>query len=147
MITQRILAVLAAMLLVGAVALAMLGPPEVPLGQLLFMVDHDLMNARAQRFIGTHLAAWLWDYLIAAADAAPGLAGAGRAGADLRRAVAVAVHAEADAPVASAELNGNRSCHCERSDAIARCPTPWGRIVFPSISRLLEALRFADLPE
>ena len=63
MITQRILAVLAAMLLVGAVALAMLGPPAVPLGQLLFMVDHDLMEA-VHSFIGMHLAAWLWDYLV-----------------------------------------------------------------------------------
>jgi hypothetical protein len=63
-ITQRILAVLAAVLLVGAVALAMLGPPGVPLGQVLFMIDHDLMNA-AHSFIGTHLAAWLWDYLVA----------------------------------------------------------------------------------
>jgi hypothetical protein len=61
--TQRILAVLAAMLLVGAIALAMLGPPEVPLGQVLFLVDHDLMNA-VHGFIGTHLAGWLWDYLI-----------------------------------------------------------------------------------
>ena len=60
---QRILAVLSAMLLVGAVALAMLGPPEVPLGQMLFLIDHDLMDA-VHRFIGTHLAAWLWDYLI-----------------------------------------------------------------------------------
>ncbi len=51
------------MLLVGAVALAMLGPPEVPLGQLLFMVDHDLMDA-THNFIGAHIAAWLWDYLI-----------------------------------------------------------------------------------
>ncbi len=52
------------MLLVGAVALAMLGPPAVPLGQVLFMVDHDLMNA-VHRFIGMHLTVWLWDYLIA----------------------------------------------------------------------------------
>lgn len=64
MITQRVLAVLAAMLLVGAVALAMLGPPEVPLGQVLFMIDHDLMEG-AHSFIGTHLAGWLWDYLVA----------------------------------------------------------------------------------
>lgn len=63
MIAQRILAVLAAMLLVGAVALAMLGPPGVPLGQALFMVDHDLMEA-VHTFIGTHLATWLWDYLV-----------------------------------------------------------------------------------
>jgi hypothetical protein len=62
-ITQRILAVLAAMLLVGAVALAMLGPPAVPLGQLLFMIDHDLIEG-VHSFIGTHVAAWLWDYLV-----------------------------------------------------------------------------------
>jgi hypothetical protein len=62
-IAQRILAVLAAMLLVGAVALAMLGPPGVPLAQALFMVDHDLMEA-VHTFIGTHLAMWLWDYLV-----------------------------------------------------------------------------------
>ena len=60
---QRVLAILAAMLLVGAVALAMLGPPAVPLGQVLFMVDHDLMEA-VHGFIGTHLAAWLWNYLV-----------------------------------------------------------------------------------
>ena len=62
MIAQRILAVLAAMLLVGAVALAMLGPPSVPLGQALFMLDHDLMNAMHSS-IERHLAAWLWDYV------------------------------------------------------------------------------------
>jgi hypothetical protein len=62
-ITQRALAVLAAMLLVGAVALAMLGPPEVPLGQALFMLDHDVLNV-VHRFIGTYLAGWLWDYLL-----------------------------------------------------------------------------------
>jgi hypothetical protein len=48
------------MLLVGAVALAMLGPPSVPLGQMLFMIDHDLMNALHSR-IEQHLSAWLWD--------------------------------------------------------------------------------------
>lgn len=63
MIAQRVLAVLAAMLLVGAVALAMLGPPEVPLGQALFMVDHDLMDG-LHYFIGQHLHAWLWDHLM-----------------------------------------------------------------------------------
>jgi hypothetical protein len=62
-IAQRVLAVLSAALLVGAVALAMLGPPQVPLGQLLFMVDHDLMEA-VHRFVGGHLATWLWDYLM-----------------------------------------------------------------------------------
>jgi hypothetical protein len=62
-ITQRIFAILAAALLVGAVALAMLGPPAVPLGQMLFLVDHDLMEG-VHRFVGTHLATWLWDYLL-----------------------------------------------------------------------------------
>jgi len=60
----RVLAVLAAVLLVGAVALAMLGPPGVPLGQVMFMIDHDLMDV-VHGFVGTHLATWLWDYVIA----------------------------------------------------------------------------------
>ena len=62
MIAQRVLAVLAAALLVGAVALAMLGPPSVPLGQALFMLDHDLMNA-LHGSIERHVSAWLWDHL------------------------------------------------------------------------------------
>jgi hypothetical protein len=62
-IAQRVLAVLSAALLVGAVALAMLGPPQVPLGQLVFMVDHDLMEA-VHQFVGSHLASWLWDYML-----------------------------------------------------------------------------------
>ena len=64
MIAQRIFAVLAAVMLVGAVALAMLGPPEVPLGQIMFMVDHDLMNAMHSG-IEKHLASWIWDYFVA----------------------------------------------------------------------------------
>jgi hypothetical protein len=61
-IAQRFLAVLAAMMLVGAVALAMLGPPSVPLGQALFMLDHDLMNV-LHNSIEQHLSAWLWENL------------------------------------------------------------------------------------
>jgi hypothetical protein len=56
---QRILAIISAMLLVGAVALAMLGPPSVPLGQLLLMIDHDLTEA-LRGGIEQHLAAWIW---------------------------------------------------------------------------------------
>ena len=63
MIAQRVLAILAAVLLVGAVALATLGPPDVPLGQALFMVDHDMMQAM-HSFVGQHLANWMWDYLV-----------------------------------------------------------------------------------
>lgn len=64
MIAQRIFAVLAAAMLVGSVALAMLGPPDVPLGQVIFMVDHDLMDAMHSG-IERHLSSWIWDYLIA----------------------------------------------------------------------------------
>jgi hypothetical protein len=63
-IAQRVFAVLAAALLVGAVAVAMLGPPDVPLGQMIFMVDHDLMNG-LHSGIEKHLTSWIWDYLIA----------------------------------------------------------------------------------
>jgi hypothetical protein len=63
-ITQRVLAVLAAALLVGAVALAMLGPPSVPLGQALFMLDHDLTDL-LHGSIQRHLSAWLWDHVAA----------------------------------------------------------------------------------
>jgi hypothetical protein len=63
-IAQRIFAVLAAAMLVGAVALAMLGPPDMPLGQVIFLIDHDLMEA-LHSGIENHLASWLWDYLIA----------------------------------------------------------------------------------
>ncbi len=51
------------MLLVGAVAIAILGPPAVPLGQVVLMVDHDLMDA-TRRFVGSHLTMWLWDGLV-----------------------------------------------------------------------------------
>ena len=63
MIAQRVFAVLAATLLVGAIALAMLGPPALPLGQVLLMIDHELMEA-VRIFIGTYLSLWLWDHLM-----------------------------------------------------------------------------------
>jgi hypothetical protein len=57
---QRILAVISAILLVGSVALATLGPPSVPLGQLLLMVDHDLTDA-LRSGVEQYLASWIWD--------------------------------------------------------------------------------------
>lgn len=59
MTLQRILAILSAILLVGAVALATLGPPSVPLGQVLLMIDHDLTET-LRTGIEQHLAAWMW---------------------------------------------------------------------------------------
>ncbi len=63
MIVQRILAVLAASLLVGAVALAMLGPPDMPLGAALFLIDHDLVHA-FQGGIQAHFDQWMWDDVV-----------------------------------------------------------------------------------
>lgn len=59
MTLQRILAILSAILLVGAVALATLGPPSVPLGQVLLMLDHDLTET-LRTGIEQHFAAWIW---------------------------------------------------------------------------------------
>ena len=63
MSAHRILAVIAAVFLVGAVALATLGPPEVPLGQLLFMIDHDGMN-RVQGWVLHWLGSWVWRFAV-----------------------------------------------------------------------------------
>ena len=62
MITQRILAVLAAVCLVGSAALATLGPPDLPLDQMLLLsgggsgVMHMLEEWTRQ-----HLAVWVWN--------------------------------------------------------------------------------------
>ena len=49
---------MAASLLVGSVALGILGPPDLPLGQLLVMIDHDLVT-KLQHV----LPAWVWVHL------------------------------------------------------------------------------------
>lgn len=59
MTLRRIFAVLSAILLVAAVALATLGPPSLPLGQVMLMVDHDLTEA-LRSGIERHLAIWIW---------------------------------------------------------------------------------------
>jgi hypothetical protein len=58
-IVHRILAVLAALLLIGAFAMATLGPPGVPLGHVLFTLDTPLMD-----WVQEHLASWLWRNLV-----------------------------------------------------------------------------------
>jgi hypothetical protein len=62
-ILSRILAVAAALLLVGAVALAMLAPPEMQLGRALFLLDHDLPRA-LHGGIEAHFADWMWTDLV-----------------------------------------------------------------------------------
>src|SRR4051794_19866914 len=59
---QRVLAVIAAILLVGSVALATMGPPDMPLGQTLFMIDHDILHV-LQTDIDDHVAHWVWAYV------------------------------------------------------------------------------------
>ncbi len=56
---QRVLAVFAAVFLVGSVGLATLEQPDLPLGQMLFMVDSGFMNALES---GTkrRLSPWIW---------------------------------------------------------------------------------------
>ena len=62
MIAQRILAVLAATFLVGAVAVATLEPPLLPLGQALLGVDHDLLRTAHDGTV-RYLGPWIWDDL------------------------------------------------------------------------------------
>jgi len=58
-IAQRILAVLSAILLVGSVAIATVGPPLVSLGQALYLLDEGLVE-RLHVFVAGHLADWAW---------------------------------------------------------------------------------------
>ena len=63
MIARRILAILSAALLVGAVAVALLAPPGMPLGQALLAVDHRILD-RLQSDVGRFLTPWLWTEVI-----------------------------------------------------------------------------------
>jgi hypothetical protein len=58
-ITRRILAILSAALLVGAVAVALLAPPGMPLGQALLAFDHRVLDV-AQSDVEWAVAPWLW---------------------------------------------------------------------------------------
>lgn len=53
---QRIMAVLAAVFLVGAVAIALIGPPDAPLGAELYAIDREGVFA-----LQRHVTGWLWD--------------------------------------------------------------------------------------
>ncbi len=57
---QRVLAVLAAIFLVGSVGLATLAQPDLPLGQMLFMMDSGFMNA-LETGTKQHLSSWVWN--------------------------------------------------------------------------------------
>jgi hypothetical protein len=59
LIASRILAIVAALLLVGAFAMATLLPPSLPLGQLLASVDHSALVA-VQDFTRARMSEWMW---------------------------------------------------------------------------------------
>lgn len=59
MIAQRILAVLSAILLVGSVAIATVGPPLASLGQMLYLLDRRLIE-QLHMLIAGHLSEWIW---------------------------------------------------------------------------------------
>lgn len=63
MIASRVLAVLAAILLVSAVALATIGEGTISLGQSLFMLNQDLitdLSSWSARLAG----GWFWDTIM-----------------------------------------------------------------------------------
>jgi len=62
-IAQRILAILAAAFLVGAVGVALLGPPGMPLAQALLAVDHRILDV-TQSQVEHILSPWLWTEVI-----------------------------------------------------------------------------------
>jgi hypothetical protein len=58
----KLLAVLAAVLLVGAFALATLGPENMDLGEALYALNHDVVRV-LQAFTHDHAMGWLWDHV------------------------------------------------------------------------------------
>jgi hypothetical protein len=62
-IAQRVLAVLAAILLIASVSIGTLGPPGLPLGQTLNLIDRSILGT-IQGAVDQHLAHWVWTYLL-----------------------------------------------------------------------------------
>jgi hypothetical protein len=62
-IAQRVLAVIAAILLVAAVGIATFGPQSVSLGQALFLLNHDVLE-KLPSWLDRTLGAWAWRSLI-----------------------------------------------------------------------------------
>ncbi|HTW26425.1 MAG TPA: hypothetical protein VME92_04810 [Acetobacteraceae bacterium] len=58
--TARVLAVLAAVLLIGAFAIASLASPDMPLGEAVFMIDQNLLGA-AEHGIQANFWPWVWN--------------------------------------------------------------------------------------
>lgn len=63
MIAQRTLAILSAVLLVGAVTLATLGSGMISLGRALYAIDRDLPDGLHQ-WLDRNLGGWAWPDMI-----------------------------------------------------------------------------------
>lgn len=63
MIAQRVLAVMAAVLLVSAVGVATFGPQSLSLGQALYLFDHDVL-AKLPGWTSRLLGNWGWATLV-----------------------------------------------------------------------------------
>ena len=61
----KVLAVIAAVMFVGAVAAGTLGPPDMSLGEALASLDHLRVTA-VEAYVRMHLSAWLWDHPVRA---------------------------------------------------------------------------------
>lgn len=66
----KVLAVLSAALLVGAVAVATLGPPDFTLGDALAAADH-VRVAAVEAWVRSRMSGWLWDHPVLAVMARP----------------------------------------------------------------------------
>ncbi len=62
-IATRILAVLAAVLLVVAFTIAAVFPPDMPLAAGLTMLDHAMLD-RWQDLASAYLPAWVWPHIV-----------------------------------------------------------------------------------
>ncbi|HEX3573100.1 MAG TPA: hypothetical protein VHU42_00750 [Rhodopila sp.] len=59
MIAQRVLAVIAAVLLVAAVAIATFGSESISLGQAVYLLDHDVLD-KLPMWSSRTLGNWMW---------------------------------------------------------------------------------------
>lgn len=59
MIAQRVLAVIAAILLVTAVAIATFGARSISLGQAIYLLDHDVLD-KLPLWSSRTLGNWMW---------------------------------------------------------------------------------------
>jgi hypothetical protein len=62
-IAQRVLAVIAAVLLVSAVAIGTFGAESISLGQALYLIDHDLLN-RLPDWSRHAIGLWFWSMVV-----------------------------------------------------------------------------------